>query len=493
VFARSFAPIGIALALECALAACAALGLGLLTGRNHAALAAACFLGAASLGVARMHVSALGGEAALTDRLSQQVSIEGTVSAEPDVRDSSVRVLIHATKLIAPVRQHIEAGVLAVLPAHADVRYGQVVHAWGVLQAPEPFDTGSGRMFAYPQYLAAQGITYELQRASAEAVRGASNQGMPLQSLAISVKQAFERGVEAAIPEPEAGLAEGITVGNKRSIGSELSNVFQRVGLVHMVVLSGYNITVVLAAVAALLRRAPRFAQFGGSAFVVAFFVLMAGGAGSAVRAGVMALVAVLARTTHRQFLGGRALGVSAFAIVLWNPFELAFDPSFQLSALATLGLIAFSPLVNARMGWVPERFGMREIAVSTIATQVAVLPLLLYQNGQLPVYTLPANILTLAVIPAAMFCSLVAGIAGVVHVFAVPIGFPAYILLRYVITVAQAFAALPFASLTIGSFGSGWMFGSYALLFGGAWVASLSTREKPGASRAFENRTRYG
>jgi competence protein ComEC len=239
-----------------------------------------------------------------------------------------------------------------------------------------------------------------------------------------------------------------------------------------MVVLSGYNITVVINAIARLLAWLPRTLRFGASGFGVAFFILMAGGAASAVRAGVMALLAMYARLSGRMFIALRALGVVAAGMVAWNPFTLAFDPSFQLSALATLGLVSFTPIFFEHMRWVPERFGLREIVASTLGTQLAVLPLLLFQNGNLSIVALPANLLALIPVPFAMTLSFVAAIAGMLFgSYAVVLAFPAYIVLAYIIGVAQLFASLPFASVSVAAFSVWWMFAAYALLFGGVWV----------------------
>jgi len=258
-----------------------------------------------------------------------------------------------------------------------------------------------------------------------------------------------------------------------------LSDTFRTVGLVHIVVLSGYNITVVMSAIARAIAWAPRIMQFGARGFVVAFFILMSGGAATAVRAGLMALLAVFARETGRVYLALRALGVVAFGMVLWNPWTLAFDPGFQLSALATIGLILFTPMFAVRLQWVTERYGLREIAASTLGTQLAVLPLLLYQNGQLSLYALPANLLALPVMPLAMFFSGIAALAGwAAGPLAPLIGFPAYALLGYVIGVARLFASLPFASLSIPAFGAWWLAIVYGMLF--SVTAALSQTSSP-------------
>ncbi|MDB5238341.1 MAG: hypothetical protein JWM46_611 [Candidatus Kaiserbacteria bacterium] len=427
-------------------------------------------------GILRMDMGTRTGDPHLTAYIDKKVTIEGVVSAEIDERETGARVSVRAERLVVgSTIISVASGVLVLAQPHAPVAYGDVVRATGTLRVPEAFDTGSGRTFNYPQYLAKDGIMYQLAFAQITAVGG--NEANPVQAAAIGIKHAYLTGLGEVLSEPEAGLAGGITVGDKRSIGSGLSAQFQKVSLVHMVVLSGYNITVVINSAAKLLSWAPKMAQFGGGGLVVMFFILMAGGAASAVRAGAMALLAMYARVSGRMFVAMRALGFIAVIMVLWNPFTLAFDPSFQLSALATVGLVMFTPLCSEYLLWVSERFGMREILASTISTQLVVLPLLLYQNGNFSIVSLPANLFALIPVPFAMLFSFIAAIFGMIaHIFpimsivAVPVAFPAYILLSYIIYTAQFFASLPFASVSVPAFGIGWMFAAYILLFGGLW-----------------------
>jgi competence protein ComEC len=218
-----------------------------------------------------------------------------------------------------------------------------------------------------------------------------------------------------------------------------------------------------------IFSGAPRLFRLFLGAFIAIFFALMTGGASSSVRAAAMAVIGVVGRATGRLYLASRALGVVALGMVLWNPFILAFDLGFQLSVLATLGLIWFTPIFKARLKWITEKFALREIAASTLGTQLAVLPLLLYQNGQLPLFSLPANLLALAAVPPAMFFSSIASVGGLIAGPIAPIiAFPAYILLSYIIDVAKFFASLPFASVAIGAFSAWWMFLAYAGMFGG-------------------------
>jgi len=491
VFARSLLPLSGAfiwfiVAVSLAMLATAYLG----REKSATAILIAVAFISCSLGIARMGAATLMGDPLLSAHLNESLTIEGKAVAEPDVREGSVRISVGVSAIIlggATSSLTKPVGVLVVAPAHTEISYGDTIRATGIVRAPKAFDTGEGREFAYPEYLAMQGIEYELSRAEIEARQ--EHTGNPIKAFAINLKRLFLSGLSAALPEPAAGLAGGITVGDKRSIGKELTEDFQTVGLIHVIVLSGYNITIVLNAAAWLITRTPglrhvRLAQLGVSGIIVTLFVLMSGGASSAARAGAMALIGVYARTSGRVFLALRALAAAAVIIILWNPFTLGFDPGFQLSMIATLGLITFTPLFADRLQWIPKRFLLREIAASTLGTQLAVLPLLLYQNGALSIYALPANLLTLMFVPYSMLFSLIAGVAGVLlGPFAIPIALPAYLLLEYVISVARIIADLPYAAISIGVFSPIWLFAGYVALFGAAacfWRKRAGLPEEP-------------
>lgn len=421
------------------------------------------FCVALALGGARMHMSVLEGEPLLDVAISEKVAIEGVVTDEPDRRENNVRIPVRVSA-VGDTSIESDISVLVVAPLHTEVAYGDIVRAEGGLQLPETFDTGAGREFNYPAYLAKDGIGYELSFATVESI-GESTRN-PLKVGAIWIKQTYLDGLAMALPEPQAGLAGGITAGDKRGLGSELSETFRIVGLIHIVVLSGYNIMVVIGFLERLLARTHRAFRFSLAVIVAIFFALITGLASSSVRAASMAVIASVGKMTGRTYLAARALALVALGMVLWNPFVLAFDLGFQLSIIATLGLIFISPLFEARLSFVTARFQLREIAAATLGTQAAVLPLILYQSGSLSLFSLPANLLALIVVPYAMLLSFVAGVLGLVTGPLAPlVGFPAYILLWYITGVAQFFAWLPFSSVTIPAFSVAWLFVAYVLI----------------------------
>jgi competence protein ComEC len=420
-----------------------------------------------------MHVAPMDREPLLDRMVGEEVVIEGRVTDEPDVRENNVRIPVRVSAVGGSAIAS-ETSVLVIAPLHTEAAYGDTVRAEGEVRLPESFDAGAGREFNYPAYLAKDGIGYELSFATVERV-GESWRN-PLKVVAIWIKETYLDGLALALPEPQAGLAGGITAGDKRGLGSELSDTFRTVGLIHIVVLSGYNIMVVISFIERVFGWTGIWTRSMMSVAAAVFFALITGLAPSSVRAASMAVIATVGKATGRTYLAARALALVALGMLLWNPFLLSFDPGFQLSIIATAGLIYISPLFEARLMFVTERFQLREIAGATLGTQVAVLPLILYQSGSLSVFSLPANLLALVVVPYAMLLSFVAGVLGLVTGPIAPlVGFPAYVLLWYITSVARLFEWLPFSALTVPAFSVLWLFALYALVI--AFVAHLHKR----------------
>ncbi len=461
VFLQSLVPFGLVFTAFLLLLGVAAFSLIVVdrTKARAGILVAVAFLSCAG-GVARMNAAIISDDPELIKLVGSKVVLEGTVSNEPDAREASTRIPVHIELLVdKSATTSVNAGVLVIAPAHAGVSYGDVVRAEGVLRLPEAFETGEGRKFNYPAFLAKDGIFYELAFAEIETIgKGSRN---PLKAGSIFLKQTYLEGIALALPEPHAGLAGGITAGDKRGLGEELSDTFRTVSLTHIIVLSGYNIMIVVFGLGWILARANvgRWAEFGIGVSIAAFFALMTGLASASVRAAAMASIAMVGKVTGRVYLASRALALVAAGMVLWNPYVLMFDIGFQLSIIATWGLIALSPIVFEKLFFVTERFSLREIAAATIGTQIAVVPLLLYQSGEFSLYALPVNLLVLLVIPWAMLFSALAALAGLLLGPVAPIvAFPAYALLAYVLGIAQLFATLPFASIAIPAFSAWWL-----------------------------------
>ena len=265
----------------------------------------------------------------------------------------------------------------------------------------------------------------------------------------------FVRAMHTFLPAEEATLLGGLLLGLRGALPAGLLEAFRMTGLIHIIVLSGHNITMIAEAVRRVLKKVPMTASFLVSLAVIVVFVLFAGAQMVAIRAGSMATIALLARATHREYDGIRALSIVAMALVLLNPTQVLFSISFHLSFLATLGLLLFAPSIERKIEKIPEKFGIRGIVAATIATQVLLLPYLAYAIGEISTIGIPANILVLPLIPFAMFfgaaVTLVALIAPFLATALSPI---AYLPLKAITVITETLAKVPHATMPLPEIG---------------------------------------
>ncbi len=370
---------------------------------------------------------------------SGHITRMGTVMEHPDIRDASVRVVLETEE------EHER--VLVSLPVGTRLSYGDRVTVSGTIQVPGVFETDSGRIFNYTAYLRRQGILRHISFASVHMTTPAS---FSLKGALFQLRDSTESRLRSVVPEPESSLVLGMLMGGKSGLGTGLTNIFTRAGIIHIVVLSGYNITIIAESVRLLLMRAPVFVRAWWSGITVILFVVMAGADASAVRAGCMAVIALTARATGRPYGALRALALTVLAMVLWNPLILLYDPGFILSVCATLGVILLTDPISGKLMVIRWSF-LKEIVATSLAAYCAVLPYLAYQIGAVSSVALVVNPLTLPFVPLAMLLGAITGVLAFVNVpFALLSAFPLILLLRTLITLARLFSELPFASITV-------------------------------------------
>lgn len=395
--------------------------------------------------------------------LRHRVSYEGIVVSDPDVRDANQRVEIRISNA------NESTVMLAVAPRYPKVAVGDFVHVSGTLLMPQAFATESGRIFRYDKYLQKNDVRFLLNFAYLRVIEEAPWYSLP--ALLARIKHSFLNGVSSALPEPYASLAGGIVIGGKSGLGNELKEAFTRSGLIHIIVLSGYNVMIVaewVIATLSLTNLKRRWSAVAG-AIALLIFVGIAGATATSIRAAVMALIALYARASGRTYAAGRALLFVVLLMLIWNPLYLVFDPGFGLSVTATAGLIWLAPRIELLLAFLKNVF-WRDVMATTLAAQIAVFPLLFYNTGNLSLVAIPANILVAPLIPLAMGLSALAGFAGMLFSAILPLlgkvlAFPAYLTTASLIFVARESAALPFAAIILPLFPFWLVLTAYALL----------------------------
>jgi competence protein ComEC len=411
---------------------------------------------ALSLGMLRIEVAAEKfGHSALEAKVGQTVELTGVVAKEPT----------HSTKTVQFYLETDTDLVLISADRMTKVSYGDVVQVAGKLERPDSFTTELGRTFDYPGYLKARGVKYRISFAEV-AVTGKGEANRLVAGL-LMAKGTFINSLETYLPEPAVGLGEGLLLGVKAALGDDIETNFRRTGIIHIVVLSGYNVMLVVAFILFCFSYfLPQRLRLLCAVLAIAAFALIVGLSATVLRASVMASLVLLAQFLGRNYQVLRALLFAGVVMLLINPYLLVYDVGFQLSFMATLGLVLILPhfeKVVATGGVV----GVKEFLLSTLATQIAVLPLLMYHIGEVSLIALLVNLLVLPVVPLAMLLTFLAGVAGLLFApLALFCGYLATLSLQYILWIAAVFAALPFATVSVPAFSALGMLGLYGVMF---------------------------
>ena len=389
---------------------------------------------------------------------SAEHMVSGRVAEEPRPRADRQQVVLED---VLVERVPARGRLLVRLPRAVAVAVGDRVGFSGRLEPPRDFDG-----FAYHDYLARQGIGATVSVFGATVTPGPGSG--PLSSL----RATLLGGLLSVLPEPEAALAAGILLGVRSGIAPAVNEAFAAAGLTHVVAISGWNIAIVAALAASLTRplvrlRGGRLGAVFLAAAAVAGYVLLTGASPSVVRAALMAAGLLVARLGGSRAHALAALMAAALAMLIAAP-PVLWDVGFQLSALATAGLIWFGAGMETLLRRWPT--AVREPVALTLAAQLTTLPVILLNFERLSLVAPLANVLVVPLVPIVMLGAALAAASGALAGPAVPpfigdglswmLGGAAWLYLRLMIVAGQAAAAVPFASVELAA--PAWLAGAW-------------------------------
>nr|WP_273544435.1 ComEC/Rec2 family competence protein [Arthrobacter jiangjiafuii] len=208
-----------------------------------------------------------------------------------------------------------------------------------------------------------------------------------------------------------------MVLGDRSTLDKDLEAAMQNTGLTHLTAVSGANCGYLLAFVFLTARsaRLPRAVASAAGVLALVGFVLVVRPDASVLRAAVMGGLGTLAVLSGRGKLPAALLCLSITVLLAVDPW-LSGSYAFILSVLATSGLILLGPrlteLLSRRMPW-----PLAAALAVPLAAQLFCSPVLVLLQPQVPVYSLPANIVAAPVIPLVT----VAGMAAAVLTAALP------------------------------------------------------------------------
>ena len=394
----------------------------------------------------------------------QTVEVEGVVAYDPEIRLKTQKVVVEVSRVTHPptppkrgFRQvpsmrgvpegrgvsEVSGKLLVIVPAVHAMEVGDAVQLKCAIEKPEFIED-----FDYPRYLAKDGIyatcTYPEMLSRAPGAHG-------FRWTLARFKRDFQSSLNAVVPDPEGAFLGGILVGSRGRIPESVLDDFQRIGITHLIAISGYNITIIATGILALLTLfLRRHAAFPFLVLIIAAFTVMVGGSASVVRAAIMGLMLHAAYVSDRLYRPGYGLALAAAVMLAVNPRLLRDDLGFDLSFLATFGIMTLTPWFTRKFSWVTDSWHIREALAMTCAAQVTTLPLLVGSFDRVSLISPLANIIIVPMIPFVMALGFGAGITGIIPALGWIAGKAAWLASYIVLQLAHALARIPAASVTV-------------------------------------------
>lgn len=303
-------------------------------------------------------------------------------------------------------------------------------------------------VFHYPLYLAKNGIGGRLRAETVEILRRGGES--PLRFLAWVRRHSLQRLAELW-PGDVGALMAGILIGARGSFSEQLENNMRQTGLMHIVAVSGFNMTILISTVLHCTKRWKFGVQVVLASLVLVLFTLLVGPSGAVVRACLMGIIALFARLAGRPSQVFVCL-LYAATLMLWiSPLDATLDIGFQLSFCAVLGLLWGEPLTSRMLAPLPDAI-RRELA-TTLAAIFWTLPLSVVYFSSLSLIAPLANLLIPPSIPYLMFGGFLSFLLSFVPVFQVLTAVLApllYLWVQALLWVAHLLAHIPYAAISL-------------------------------------------
>ena len=377
-----------------------------------------------------------------------EVVFIGVVDKEADVREKSMKLTINEVEVDS---QRIEGKILVTVGKYPRYEYGDKLRIEGTLEFPEEFPD-----FNYKEYLIKDGV-YSVSYYPDIELLG-KNQGNLILSGILHLKEKLREVIFKNLSPPQSSILAAIILGDQRQISDLWKEKLNLTGVRHLTAVSGMNVTLISAISMSFLLGLGfwRKQAFWITIIFISIFVIMTGLQSSAVRAGIMGIIFLLAQYLGRSSDSSRAILIAATLMLILNPFLLRLDVGFQLSFLAMLGIIYLLPTFQTILNKIPNVFQLRNMVAMTLSAQIFTLPILIYNFGYFSLVSPIVNILAVPFSSAIMVFGFIFAFLGLVWQ---PLGwvfsFPSWFLLSYLTGLVDWFSKFSFSAVFLDI--SGW------------------------------------
>jgi competence protein ComEC len=386
----------------------------------------------------------------------RSVEVQGIVEATPELNNNAARLELSARAVTVDGKTQKTSGSLLVfVPLYPEYHYGDILKIQGKLSVPPDFQD-----FDYQAYLAGKGIFSIMQYPAVKMLKEGES-GKPLAWI-YSFRLRLARSLSAALPEPQAGLAQGILLGIRSHIPDTLKNNLSVSGTTHLLAISGMNLTIIAGVLITLglWFFGRRYYIYVWLALIMIwFYSLLTGMQPPVIRSAIMASLFLLAELLGRQKNLLAALVFSAAIMAAVTP-RVLWNVSFQLSFLAMIGLVFLAPpLQDAAKKGIVRVMGennpysslvglVSDSLCISLGAIIGVWPVIVYYFGTISIIAPLSTLLVAPVLSPIIGTAALTALAGLVSPPAAQvIGWTAWVFLSYMLWMVNACAGPALAS----------------------------------------------
>ena len=388
------------------------------------------------------------------------VTVRGTVLDTPQLtRTGRVRFFFKAKQIKSDRLQAVTGKLYVTVPLlqGTGIDAGQTLAVAGILYLPQPV-TNPGA-FDFQSYLTRQGVFAGL---NGERVI-ADTETEPPWGLSQLRKRIIQSQVRF-LGSPAGPLLSSMVLGRRAvDLPYDIRDLFIKAGLAHVLAASGFHVSLLLGVILTLTRQFSERTKLVAGLSTLILYVGLTGVQPSVMRAAIMGVGALVGLATERKVRRLPFLLLTATLLLLFNPLWI-FDLGFQLSFLATLGLIVTLPALQKQLDWLPP--AIATLVAIPIAASVWTLPLISYVFNTVVTYSIPVNILTAPLVAFISLGGMISALVGLI----VPIAGSAIASLLYypihlLIGLVRFFTSLPGNTFAIGKISLGMLILVYGLI----------------------------
>ena len=412
----------------------------------------------------------------------ETVEIKGMVNTDPEVREKTTHLYLSATEIKLDTGwQEVSGTALLFVPRYPSYDYGDVLLVTGGLETPPQLND-----FDYKGYLAHQGIYSTMLYPEIEILE--TGKGFKPLEWVYSLRNRLSQTLAEVLPEPQASLAQGITLGIRGNIPSSLRTDFSHTGTAHLLAISGLHLTIIagiLLSIGMWLFGRKHYTYIWLALGIIWLYALLTGMHPPVVRGAIMASIFLTAELLGRQRSAFTALAFAAAIMIGISP-QILWTASFQMSFVAMAGLIFLAPpfraigrkAVSATLGEDGAVVSIANIVTDsfsvTLGAIIAVWPLVAHYFGIVSLVAPLATLLALPALPGIIITGALAGGLGLIILpIAQVIAWLAWLFLSYMLLVVNIFAALPLSSIELSSVDTILIWVYYLALATAIWLNS--------------------